>query len=182
MRKRLCSICALCNNSNASAALLYRRRSRRRNFLDRLDSATPKDLTLAISGGLATDVPDLVRRKDGARCTKSGARLYSSTLDPLCVRVGRRRRPSSFSGASSIDSRVALFGFTGLSVLKGWISCALGRNRWEFRRRKRTVAQMLAPKRRTECLRLRGGRSLTAQQSSQAEPLRQTKCFAVLPY
>ena len=41
MRKRLCSICALCNNSNASAALLYRRRSRRRNFLDRLDSATP---------------------------------------------------------------------------------------------------------------------------------------------
>ena len=50
-----------------AAARLYRRRSRRRSFRLRFDSATPKDLTLAISGGLATDVPDLVRRKDGAR-------------------------------------------------------------------------------------------------------------------
>ena len=69
-----------------------------------MDSSKPKDLTLAISGGDATDAPDFVRRSDGAR-------RYSSTLDPLCVRVGRRRRPSSaargmrcasFSGTSSI--------------------------------------------------------------------------------
>jgi len=46
---------------------LYRLLNLRRSFLDRFDSATPKDRTLAISGGLATDAPDLVRRKDGAR-------------------------------------------------------------------------------------------------------------------
>ena len=128
MRKRRCSICALCNNSKASAALLYRLRSRRRSFLDLLDSATPKDRTRAISGGLATDVPDFVRRKDGARCTKSGARLYSSTLDPLCVLVGRRRRPSaSFSGTSSIAAR------RSLRVVQRLASQAVSANCWIFK-------------------------------------------------
>jgi len=46
---------------------LYLRLNLRRSFLDRFDSATPKDRTRAISGGDATDAPDFVRRKDGAR-------------------------------------------------------------------------------------------------------------------
>jgi len=46
---------------------LYRRLNLRRNFLDRFDSNKPKDLTLAISGGLATDAPDFVLLNDGAR-------------------------------------------------------------------------------------------------------------------
>jgi len=67
MRKRRCSICALWSSSKASAARLYLRLNLRRSFLDRFDSATPKDRTRAISGGDATDAPDFVRRKDGAR-------------------------------------------------------------------------------------------------------------------
>ena len=172
MRKRRCSICARWSSSKASAARLYRRLNLRRSFLDRFDSATPKDLTLAISGGLATDAPDFVLLKDGAR-------RYSSTLLPLCVRVGRRRRPSaSFSGTSSMR---VWFWLQLLVSANGWISWRWARNRWSFTARAYGCAPLLASKLSNCTVASRRGCSACTTSSTQSLSGIQ-RCCGPLPY